>query len=99
MRNQSTLRPAATVSEYLNEWYQETLSQHAQKVYCSIAYLLKDRNQKEIWLDDAQVSRRARVLIQFIGPAQSELVRSGLMHLVPGENQTRYELITDEAGQ
>jgi hypothetical protein len=87
MRN--SLLPAPPVSEYLNEWHQQTLSEHAQKVFCTVAHLLKDRNAISLWLDDAQVSRRARVLIQFIPNAQSELACSGLLHLVPGENQTR----------
>jgi hypothetical protein len=97
MRN--SLLPALDVSEYLNEGHIETLSPNAQKVYCAVAYLLKDRNATEIWLDDAQVSRRARVLIQFIGSAQSELARAGLLHLVPGDNQTKYALAyADEFG-
>ena len=103
MRSKSTLPPPATVSGYLNEWHQEmlSLSPNAQKVYCAVAHLLRDRNATSIWLDDAQVSRRAKVLIQFIGPAQSELARAGLLHLDPGETQTRYELVTteDEAAQ
>ena|ERR1700730_10606125 len=99
MRNTSSLLPAVDVSEFLNEFHQQMLSLPAQKIFCTIAHLLKDRKQTAIWLDDAQISRRARVLIQFVGPAQSELARSGLLHLVPGENQTRYELIEDEAAQ
>jgi len=100
MRNTSSLLPAVDVSEYLNEFYQQMLSQPAQKVYCAVAHLLKDRKQTSIWLDDAQVSRRSRVLIQYIPGAQSEIARAGLMHLEPGLNAVKYELVTeDEAAQ
>jgi hypothetical protein len=68
----------------------------AQKVFCAVAHLLKDRKQTYIWLDDAQVSRRSRVLIQFIPGAQSEIARAALMHLEPGLNSVKYELITED---
>jgi hypothetical protein len=97
MRN--SLFPAPDVNQYLSEFHQEMLSLNAQKVFCTVSYLLRDRKQESIWLTDAEVSRRARVLIQFIGPAQSELARVGLLHMEPGLNQVKYELITeDEAG-
>jgi hypothetical protein len=76
------------------------LSQNAQIVYVTVMHLLKDRKQTAIWLTDAEVSRRARVLIQFIGPAQIEIARAGLLHLEAGLNAVKYELITeDEATQ
>jgi hypothetical protein len=100
MRNTSSLLPAPDVNQYLSEFHQEMLSLNAQKVFCTVAYLLRDRKQESIWLTDAEVSRRARVLIQFIPAAQSEIARAGLMHLEPGLNAVKYELITeDEATQ
>jgi hypothetical protein len=98
-RHGATPEQRTAIKKYLNEWHQQTLSQHAQIVFVTVAHLLKDRKQESIWLGDAEVSRRARVLIQFIHAAQSELAKAGLMHMIPGENQTRYELITDEAAQ
>jgi hypothetical protein len=95
MRN--TLLPVPNPSNYLCEGHQETLSLNAQKVFCAIAYLLKDRNAESLWLDDAQVSRRARVLIQYVPGAQSELAKAGLLHMEPGITQTKYEL-ADECG-
>jgi hypothetical protein len=87
-----------SAEEKINEtdWQVSLLSENAQKVYDSITWLLKDRKQTAIWLDDAQLSRRARVLIQFIPGAQSELAKSGLMHMEPGLNQVKYELVTSE---
>jgi hypothetical protein len=98
MRN--SLLPAPDVNQYLSEFHQEMLSLNAQKVFCTVAYLLRDRKQTSIWLTDAEVSRRSRVLIQYIPGTQSELARAGLMHLEPGLNAVRYELVTDaEAAQ
>jgi hypothetical protein len=36
------------------------------------------------------------VLIQFIPGAQSEIARAALMHLEPGLNSVKYELITED---
>jgi hypothetical protein len=98
-RNGPRPEQRAAIKEHLSEFHQQRLSLPAQIVFVTVLQLLLDRNAESIWLGDAEVSRRARVLIQFIGPAQTELAQAGLLHLVPGENQTRYELITDEAAQ
>jgi hypothetical protein len=93
----SHLKTVVSVDELLSPWHKEILSTNAQKLYCAVWSVMKDRNTQSTWMDDAQASRRSRVLIQHIPGAQSELVRSGLMHLEPGENQTKYEFVADGA--
>lgn len=93
----ATLKPVVNVDELLSPWHREILSTEAQKLYCAVWGVMKDRNAQSTWMDDAQASRRSRVLIQYIPGAQSELVRAGLMHLKPGENQTKYEFVADVA--
>jgi hypothetical protein len=95
----SHLRTVVSVDELLSPWHKEILSTNAQKLYCAVWSVMKDRNAQSTWMDDAQASRRSRVLIQHIPGAQSELVRAGLMHLEPGENQTKYEFVAEETAQ
>lgn len=72
------------------------LSTDAQKVYSALMQALTHRNVQSIWMADAEISRRSRVLIQNIPTAQGELQRAGLMHLEPGLKQVRYELLEAE---
>jgi hypothetical protein len=93
----NTLKPEVDTSDVLSPWHKETLSQDAQKVYTAIWLRMNSRGATEVWLHDVELSRRARVVLPRIHDAQVELVRSGLLHLTPGENQTKYEFIdTDE---
>jgi hypothetical protein len=94
-RNGPTPSQRAAIDEHLSESHQEMLSLPAQIVYCTVLQLLKYRNAQSIWMNDAEISRRSRVLIQFIPGAQTELARAGLLFLTPGEKQVRYELITE----
>jgi hypothetical protein len=86
-------------NEILSAWHREILSSNATQLFTAVWYKARNSGQKTVWLGDAEASQRARILIQYIPGAQSEIARAGLMHLVPGENQTRYELITDETAQ
>jgi hypothetical protein len=95
-RNGPTPEQKAAIKEHLSEFHQKMLSQNAQIVYITVLHLLKDRKQTSIWLDDAQISRRARVLIQHIAPVQIEIARAGLLHLEPGLNAVKYELVTED---
>jgi hypothetical protein len=72
------------------------LSENAQKLYTTVLSYLKYKNSRGLWIDDNKASKSSRLTLPKLAFAQSELSRSGLMILVPGESQTRYEL-PDEA--
>ena len=73
------------------------LSENARKLYENVKAYLAYKNTKGTWLDDNKVSRSSRLTLPKLHFAQSELSRSGLMILIPGESQTQY-ILPDESG-
>lgn len=53
------------------------------------------KNQTVIVVDNSEVSRRSRVLLQNIEAAQRELAQAGLLMIDPGTNSSRYEFVED----
>ena len=84
-----------TTLQPLSEFHLEMLSPNAAKLYQAIWLRMSSRNATTIMLDDAEASRRSRVLMQHIPAAQSELAKAGLFIMVPGINMTRYEFVSD----
>jgi hypothetical protein len=81
--------------EILSEFHIEMLSLNAVKMYVAIWNYMASRNVTCVSMDDAEASRRSRVLLQHITAAQSELASANLMLLIPGERQTRYTFVAD----
>jgi hypothetical protein len=47
----------------------------------------------EIRLSDEDLSRHARVVLPRIYATKVELVRAGMLHLEPGTDRTKYEMV------
>lgn len=73
------------------------LSPNATTLYQNILGYLKFKNSKGEWISDNRTSKGTRLTLPKLAFAQSELSRSGLLVLIPGTGQTRYEL-PDEIG-
>lgn len=69
----STATPEHT-SHPLNEFVLSLISANAARVYKAVWEEMSHKNKTELWLSDSDVSRRSRVMIQFIPACQSELL-------------------------
>lgn len=87
--------------EILSEFHLARLSPNAVKVYSAIWNRMAYKGVDQLWLDDADLSIRARISIQLIPAIQTKLARSGLMRLVPGTSKVLYEFVEnpDDARQ
>ena len=77
-----------TAEEILSEYPRKLLSPNAVRLYVAAWFRMGSRNATEI-------SCRARILLQDIPAAQSELAKARLMEIVPGDGQTRYTFVDD----
>jgi hypothetical protein len=93
-RMQSEVRQL-TAEEILSEYHRKLLSPNAVRLYVAVWFRMGSRNATEIWLTDEDASCRARILLQDIPAAQSELAKARLMEIVPGDGQTRYTFVDD----
>ena len=84
-----------TAEEILSEYHRKLLSPNAVRLYVAAWFRMGSRNATEIWLNDEDASCRARILLQDIPAAQSELAKARLMEIVPGDEQTRYTFVDD----
>lgn len=92
---------AVTPEQILGEFHLEVLSPNAIKLYTGVWLVMRERNSTETWIPDDTVSRKSRLLLKYVPAAQSELARAGLLEMVPGDGQTRYQYvdIADESEQ
>ena len=81
--------------EILSEFNLARMSPNAVKVYTAIWNRMAYKGVAQLWLDDADLSIRARISIQLIPAIQTKLVRSGLMRLVSGTSKVLYEFVED----
>ena len=79
----------------LSEYHRKLLSPNAVRLYVAVWFRMGSRNATEIWLTDEDASCRARILLQDVPAAQSELAKAKLMEIVPGDGQTRYAFVDD----
>jgi hypothetical protein len=85
-----------TAEDVLSEYHRKLLSPNAvRRLYVAVWFRMRSRNATEIWLTDEDASCRARILLQDIPAAQSELAKATLMEIVPGDGQTRYTSVDD----
>src|SRR5271156_3299004 len=84
-----------TIEDILSEYHREILSQPAVKLYAAVWFRMGNRGVTEISMPDEEVSVRARVPINGISKAQSELARAGLLQISPNGNETNYKFISD----
>jgi|ERR1700730_4478313 len=84
-----------TAEDILSECHRKLLSPNAVRLYVAVWFRMGSRNATEIWLTDEDASCRARILLQDIPAAQSELAKATLMEIVPGDGQTRYTFVDD----
>jgi hypothetical protein len=84
-----------TAEEILSEYHRQLLSPSAVRLYVAVWFRMGSRNATEVWLTDEDASCRARVLLEDIPAAQSELANARLMELVPGDGKTRYTFVDD----
>jgi hypothetical protein len=91
MSSMSADKPAIVpVEEILSEWHREILSMHAQKLYQTVWLRMRHKRDLVVRLNDADASRRARVLIRYIPSARAELIAAGLLDCWQGPSQWRY---------
>ena len=84
-----------TIEQILPQFYRQTLSPAAVRLYSTVWFRMAYSNADETWLSDADASIKSRIVLKDIPAAQSELARSGLLRMVPGNGQTKYEFVTD----
>ena len=89
-------RMTATPEEVLNDWYRSTLSPNAIKLYEAVWLRMASRGATVVSLSNDDASRRARVTLQHLPAAQSELFNAGLLLMDPGTHTTQYTFV-DEA--
>jgi len=82
----------STTAKPFDEFQLEMLTPNGAKVYRTVSSRMVQLNVSSLWISDAELSRRARVVLQNIGAAQSELARVGAFIMTPGIAQVRYEL-------
>jgi hypothetical protein len=82
-----------TADQILTAEHLASLSPNAVKLYLGVWKLMAERGESTVRAKDDLVSRRGRLLLQFIPAAQSELARAGLLILLPGANETSYEYV------
>lgn len=90
-----TQTPPPTLEDILSPAHLEVLSHNAAQVYRTIFMTMTFKNQTVIVVDNSEVSRRSRVLLQNIEAAQRELAQAGLLMIDPGTNSSRYEFVED----
>jgi hypothetical protein len=73
-RMQSEVRQL-TAEDILSEYHRKLLSPNAVRLYVAVWFRMGSRNATEIWLTDEDASCRARILLQDIPAAQSELAK------------------------
>jgi hypothetical protein len=79
--------------EILPPHHLDKLGRDARKVYTSVWNVCNSRKLDWCWLRDEELIRRARIRPDLLPTLQSELSRSGLMHIVPGVAQIKYVVI------
>lgn len=97
MINESPVPTFVKTEQILNEFHLEMLSRDAKNLYSTVWNRFKKTTQKTLWMYDKDVAVRSRIKLERLPAAQAELVRAGLIHLVPGAVQTQYELLPLEA--
>jgi hypothetical protein len=88
-----TLKPAINPEDILSSWHREILSPNAVKLYEACWHRMRIKGRTELWMDDEEASTRARVLIQHIPAARTELVNLGLLECRQGLRQWRFAYI------
>jgi hypothetical protein len=88
--NEQQPQPAIDIDQILSPWHREILSGPAQKLYEAVWHQMRIKCVTTIWLNDIEASRRARVLIQFIPAARTELIDGGLVECQQGIRQWSY---------
>jgi hypothetical protein len=86
-------KPAVSVDDILSPWHKEILTPNAVKFYEAAWHRMRIKGQTKIWMDDAEASRRSRILIKFIPTARAELINAGLLRCWQGAQQWQYEYI------
>ena len=79
----------------LSEFHLEMLSQNAVKLYQAVWSRMSRLSTTVVVLNNAEASRRSRVLMLHLGAAQSELASANLFLMAPGGSATRYEFVAD----
>jgi hypothetical protein len=72
------------------------LTPEARGLYAAVWNRLTLKKLTSLWMHDDEAARRSLMIANRLPSAQSELSRFGLLVLIPGEIQTRYEFPTDE---
>jgi hypothetical protein len=92
-QNRSHLIPIEEADDILSLWHREILSSNAIKAYTAIWHRMRSAGSTEVLLTDEQVSIRARVLLQYVSAARTELVSAGLLSALKGALEWRYSYV------
>jgi len=84
-----------TIEDILSDYHREILSQPAVKLYAAVWFRMGNRGVTEISMPDEEVSVRARVPMDGISKAQSELAMAGLLRIFPSGTEARYRFVPD----
>jgi hypothetical protein len=79
----------------LSYYHRQLLTPNAVRLYVAIWFRMGSRNATQVWLTDEEASCRARIPLQDIPGAQSELARTRLLELFPQDGQMRYTFVDD----
>ncbi|WP_348266420.1 hypothetical protein [Edaphobacter sp. DSM 109919] len=91
--SRSPRMPFQTIDKILSPDIYERLSPYARKVYSGVWNSANWRGTNPIWLKDDEVAERAKVPMSAMNTIQSDLVKAGLLHIVPGSFDTQYEIL------
>jgi|SRR5271170_6673252 len=84
-----------TIEDILSDYHREILSSPAIKLYAAVWFRMGNRGVTEISMPDEEVSVRARVPMDGISKAQSELAMAGLLRIFPSGTEARYRFVPD----
>jgi hypothetical protein len=76
--------------QILSLWNREILSANAVKMYTAVWFRMRNSNSAQVWMSDEDISRRARLLIQFVPSARLELAKARLLECKQGNQDWLY---------
>ena len=84
-----------TAEDILSYYQRQLLTPNAVRLYVAVWFRMGSRNATQVWLTDDEASCRPRIPLLDIPGAQSELARTRLLKLFPGDGQMRYTFVND----
>jgi hypothetical protein len=87
------LQPVVDPEQILSPWHRGILTTNAIKLYEACWHRMKNAGKTQVWMDDEEASRRARILVQHVSNARAELSNVGLLECWQGSRQWSYSYV------